>query len=313
VLKKSHYISVGSYIPNKVITNFDLEKTLDTSDEWITKRTGIKTRYITENESTADLAFKACKNCLDNANFNPKDLDAIIVATCTSDQNIPSVANLVQNRLNATNAFSFDINAACSGFVYALTVVDSMIASGKIKNAVIIGVDVMSKIVDWNDRNTCILFGDGAGAMIISSEKNTDSLGIISDQLYCDATLTEILHINSNGKITMDGKIVFENAVRKLTDKIKNILDLNNLSVEDINLFIMHQANIRIIDSIAQKLNIKSEQIISTVQDFANTSAASIPITLDVARKQNKIKDKDMVLFAAVGAGLTYGVSLMQI
>ena len=325
--KKSHFISVGSFLPETVLTNHDLAKIVDTSDEWITKRTGIKERRIADKYSVSDLALNAAKNCLLSIkNFDPGDLSAIIVATSTPDKNMPSVANIVQHGLCANNAFSFDLNAACSGFLYSVSVADALIKSDKASSVLIIGVDKMSKIVDWTDRNTCVLFGDGAGAMLVSSDpkyfktdisdhdiSDQSFCGIFYDSLCCDASLKSELETDAKGKITMNGRKIFETAVKKLSIAIESALFKSNIGAECIDLFIFHQANIRIIESLSKKLNISKDKVVTTIEECANTSAATIPITLDKAKKDGRLKHGNKVVLAAMGAGFTWGVCLLKI
>lgn len=320
----SHFCSVGSYLPEKVLTNADLEKILDTSDEWITQRTGIKSRHIAKGgELTSDLGTKAALDCLKQINFPVEKIEAIIVATCTPDKTFPSTANIIQNKLECNNAFSFDIQAACSGFLYALSIGDSFILNKKIQNVLIIGADIMSSLINWQDRGTAILFGDGAGAVLLEAKETNQeeekASGLIFCNLYCEASLTNILYTDggiaenqSAGTIVMDGRKVFEAAVKKLTSIIKRDLASNNIIIDQIGHFIMHQANSRMIESIAKKLEIPIEKTVITVGTHGNTSAASIPLALSEIYKQGAIKQGDLILFAAVGAGLTLSVCLFR-
>lgn len=310
-MKKSSFLSFGSHLPEKVLTNLALEGLVDTSDEWIIRRTGIKTRHIVENEDVCELALRASIDCLERAKgFSKTSLDAIIVATCTSPKRLPAVANIVQAGLGLErNILSFDINAACTGFLYALSIVDAMIASGKVSKVLLVGAEAMSTIVDWSDRNTCVLFGDGAGAVLISA---ADSGGILYEHMACDSSLEGALSAEVGGTLQMDGRSVFEAAVKKLTVAVKNALEVSGITVQEVDYFVMHQANIRIIDHISEKIGIERSKVVVTVDHHANTSAASIPITLAHLSSRTPIKKGDKILFAAMGAGFTYGVTIFE-
>lgn len=308
----SKITSVGSYLPEKVLTNSDLAKFVDTSDEWVKSRTGIKKRHIVENQLTSDLGYLAAKNAIDKINFNVLDIDAIIVATTTPDRTFPSTATIIQEKLGANNAFAFDIQAVCTGFVYALDIANNFIKSGQYENILVIGTETLSKILDWKDRNSCVLFGDGAGAFILS--KSNDESGVLSSCLYSDGSLREILQTNggvslnqSAGKITMSGKEVFKHAVEKMSDSIIKSLEIANLTLEDVDYVVSHQANIRILKSVAKKLKLKDNQSIIAVDKHANTSAASIPLALDDYLQNNELKKGDIIVMNALGAGLTWG------
>ncbi|APR98503.1 beta-ketoacyl-ACP synthase III [Wolbachia endosymbiont of Folsomia candida] len=319
-MNKSFILSTGSYLPEKILTNDEISLKVDTNDEWIRQRTGITQRHIAgEGELTSDLAVKAAKNAIKNAEISANDLDLIIVATTTPDKTFPSCATIVQNKLECENAFAFDVQAACSGFIYAVTVADSLIKSNnKIKHALVIGAETMTRIVDWEDRSTCILFGDGAGAVIIKSEMNVaSSRGIIATNLHSDGNV-DILCTNggisstgNSGTICMNGREVFKHAVDKLTALIEETLKDNNLKITDIDWLIPHQANIRIIEAVAKKLEFPVEKVINTVDKHANTSAASIPLALDYAIKESKIKPGSLTLLISIGAGLTWGSVLL--
>lgn len=310
----SQIISSGSYLPEKIVTNFDLEKTTDTTNEWIVERTGINQRHIAgENELTSDLGFFAAKNALINAGLEALDIDLIILATTTPDLTFPSSATTIQAKLGAKNAFAFDVQAVCSGFVYALNVADNFIKAGQIKNALVIGADILSRIVDWSDRNTCVLFGDGAGAVVLQSVEDKN-IGILASGLYSDGSLNSILNTSggvssskTSGFIQMQGKEVFKHAVDKMTKSVIDVLAKVNLQPKDIDWLIPHQANARILSAVAKKLDLEEEKVIMTVAQHANTSAASIPLALDFALKNNKIKKGDLIVFEALGAGLTWG------
>lgn len=320
-MNKSFILSTGSYLPEKILTNNDISLIVDTNDEWIRQRTGITQRHIAdEGELTSDLAVEAAKNAMKNAEISANDVDLIIVATTTPDKTFPSCATIVQNKLKCKNAFAFDVQAACSGFIYAVTVADSLIkTNNKIKYVLVIGAEIMSKIVDWQDRSTCVLFGDGAGAVIMKSETNTaSSRGIISASLYSDGnvdmlcTSGGISSTGSAGTIYMNGREVFKHAVDKLTALIEETLKHNNLKITDIDWLIPHQANIRIIEAVTKKLELLIEKVISTVDKHANTSAASIPLALDYAVKESKVKPGNLTLLVSIGAGLTWGSVLLR-
>ena len=274
-----------------------------------------------ENELTSHMAANAAKDALKDANLSASDIDAIIVATTTPDRVFPSVAVMVQNIIGAnTTSFAFDVQAVCSGFIYALATADSMIKSGQCKNILVIGAEKMSNILDWNDRGTCVLFGDGAGAVILSANNDEKSnSNILNHTLYSDGSLQDILYVNggvglskSSGIIKMEGKTLFKHAVDKLSNAINDCLRKENLTKDDINVFIPHQANIRILQQVATKIGISDDKIIITVEDHANTSAASIPLALNYTKKSNMIIKGDVLLLAAIGGGLTWGATLIR-
>ncbi|MBR9983501.1 MAG: ketoacyl-ACP synthase III [Wolbachia endosymbiont of Homalodisca vitripennis] len=317
-MNKSFILSTGSYLPKKTLSNDEIALMVETSDEWIRQRTGIAQRHIADKrELTSDLAVNAAKNAIEKAQISVDEIDSIIVATTTSDKTFPSCATIVQNKLKCKNAFAFDVQAACSGFIYAVTVADSFIKSNdRIKYALVIGAEIMSRIVDWKDRSTCVLFGDGAGAVIIKSEMGKS--GIISTNLYSDGNVDilctngEVSSTDNSGKICMNGAEVFKYAVDKLISSVKEALRCNNLKITDIDWLIPHQANIRIIKAVVEKLDFPIEKVINTVDKHANTSAASIPLALDYAIQKSKIKSGNLVLLIAIGAGLTWGSVLLR-
>jgi 3-oxoacyl-[acyl-carrier-protein] synthase-3 len=320
-LNKSFILSNGSYLPKKILTNNEIALTVDTSDEWIRKRTGIIQRHIVDQEEfTSDLAVEAAKNAMRNAEILSDDVDLIIVATTTPDKTFPSCATIVQNKLKCKNAFGFDVQATCSGFIYAVTVADSLIKSNnKIKHALVIGAETMTRIVDWKDRSTCVLFGDGAGAVIMKSGTNpANSRGIISTNLYSDGNVDALCtsggvsSTGNSGKICMNGKEVYRYAIDKLAILIEQTLKDNNLKIADIDCLVPHQANIRIIEAVSKKLALPIEKVISTVDKHANTSAASIPLALDYGIQKLKIQPGNLVLLIAIGAGLTWGSVLLR-
>ena len=311
-------IGVGSYLPDKVLTNFDLEKIVDTTDEWITQRTGIHERHIAaEGQSTSDMAVEAVKLALANAQISITDIDMIICATTTPDLTFPSTACLIQNKLGLDKPIiAFDIQAVCSGFVYALSIANDMMHGGKIKHAVIIGADKMSSLIDWKDRSTCVLFGDGAGAVVLQA---TEETGIIDTEIKANGTYSDILKTTGGtsttataGNIYMDGRGVFKHAVEKMTSSIREITASNNMTLDDIALIVPHQANYRILSLVAEKLGIPDDKFMLTIGEHANTSSASIPLALDVALKQGKIRKGDNIILEALGGGLTWGAVLVR-
>ncbi len=316
---RSKIISTGSYLPEKIMTNSDLEKVVDTSDEWIFQRSGIKQRHIAaDDQSTADMAVIAAKNAIEQAGISPEDIDGIVVATTTPDQTFPSVAVRVQSALDVPVGVAFDVQAVCTGFVYALSVADNFIKAGQLKRILVIGAEKMSAILNWEDRTTCVLFGDGAGAVILEAQEGGDA-GILSSHLYADGRLKDILYTDGgvsttgeSGHIVMHGREVFKHAVNLMADAVRKALEENKLEASDINWLVPHQANIRIIEATAKKLSLPMERVVVTVENHGNTSAASIPLAFDHAMRSGKIKDGDLVLFEALGGGLTWGSALVR-
>jgi 3-oxoacyl-[acyl-carrier-protein] synthase-3 len=313
----SKIIGCGSYLPEKVLTNADLELTLDTTDEWITTRTGIKKRHIiSADQFTSDLAFEASKNALSNANLEPNDIDLIIVATTTPDKVFPSTACILQHKLGILECAAFDIQAVCSGFIYALSVADKFIKTSSAKNVLVVGADAMSRITDYSDRSNAILWGDGSGAVILSSSKDE---GILSTHIHAKGEHVELLHVPRKDEqgvkdtIEMKGNQVFKMAVNTLDMIVDETLRANNLDKEDIDWVVPHQANIRILEATAKKLNMSMDKVIITIDEQGNTSAASIPLALDFGIKQNKIKPGHLILMEAFGGGFTWGSALIRI
>ena len=309
--KYSRIISTGSYLPEKILTNYDLEKMVDTSHDWIFERTGINQRHIAdENESTVDMAYKASLKSLERSNINAEDIDMIIVATTTPERAFPSTAVLLQNKLDIKDCFAFDINAACTGFIYALDVADKYIRNNSINNILVVGAEKMSSLVDWSDRNTCVLFGDGAGAVIISSSNNP---GIISSTIGSNGSYKDLLTVNPDSDfIEMKGNDVFKIAVNTMGKIARETLDQYDLKIDDVDWLIPHQANSRIINAIAKKISLPSEKIIMTVGNHGNTSAASIPLAIDYAVESGDLKKEDTILLEAFGAGFTWGSTLLK-
>jgi len=316
---KSKITATGSYLPNKILTNADLEKLVETTNDWIVDRTGISKRHVVaENELTSDLAFNAAKKTLENSKISASEIEMIIVATTTPDLTFPSTATTLQAKLGASKAFAFDIQAVCSGFVFALNCADNFIRSGQVKNALVVGAESLSRIVDWSDRNTCVLFGDGAGAVLLEATTEENS-GIIACDLHSDGTLNDILKTSGGpalnqkaGVIEMAGKEVFKHAVDKMSKSVLSALAKAGMTTKDIDLLIPHQANLRILNAVATRLELPPEKVIITVQDHANTSAASIPLALDHANKNAKLKKGDVVVLEALGGGLTWGSIVLK-
>jgi 3-oxoacyl-[acyl-carrier-protein] synthase-3 len=319
-MKRASIIGTGSYVPDKVLTNSELEKMVETSDEWIMDRTGIKERRVSaDNEATSDLAFEAAKKALESAKIDPKELELIIVGTSSPDMLFPSTACIIQDKIGAVNAAAFDVSAACTGFNYALAASSSFIESGLYNNVMVIGADTLTKYLDWTDRNTCILFGDGAGAVILKA--TNDGSGILSNHLGAEGNKGKCLIMPGGGSrdpeakkrfIWMDGKEVFKFAVKVLPKCIKAVLEKADLKISDISLLIPHQANIRIIDFAMKIFGLSKDKVYVNLDRYGNTSAASIPIALDEAVKEGKIKKGDIVVLAGFGAGLTYGANVVK-
>jgi 3-oxoacyl-[acyl-carrier-protein] synthase-3 len=317
----------GSFAPEKLLTNDDLEKMVDTSDQWITTRTGIKVRHITkDNETTAYLSTQAAKRALEVANLDPADLELIIVATITPEMVFPSTASFVQRSLHASKAWVFDLAAACSGFVYGLSIVQQFIESGRLKNALVIGAETLTKITDWTDRTSCILFGDGAGAFVLE-RKEDGQKGIIYSTMHSDGDRWEALNCQAYGslypadkklddpkKIYMQikGREVYQQAIRRIVETVNECLDHCRLSMDDIKMVISHQMNARIIESAAKRLEIPDEKVFININEYGNTSAASVPIAFDDCAKKGQIKRGDLIILVAFGAGLTWGANVVE-
>lgn len=314
----SRIISTGSYLPQHIMTNYDLSKLVDTSDEWITTRTGIKQRHIANaNETTSYMAAQAGETAIARSGMSKDDIDLIIVATTTPDKTFPSTAAMAQAALKIKRAAAFDIQAVCSGFIYALAIADSMIKSGNFKNALVIGSEKMSALVDWKDRSTCVLFGDGAAAVVLTYAKESDRGVMLSQEICADGKLANILCTSGGvattkdiGAIMMEGREVFRKAVESMSSSITNLVAKHKLTYADISWIIPHQANVRIINYIAQKLDIDESKFIITVDKHANTSAASIPLALDYAR--SKFREGDLIVMTAAGGGFTWGALLLR-
>lgn len=319
-------VGLGMSAPPKTLTNEDLEKIVETSDEWITERTGIKARRIAERGSaTSDLCLEAARKALADAGVAPEELDFILVGTCTPDMPLPSTACFLQMKLDARNAFAVDLNAACAGFVYSLTTADALIRAGRGKKGLVVGGEILSSVTDYTDRATCILFGDGAGAAVLS--ECSDGEGILSCHLHSDGSLWELIHAPGGGTvhpygpeveerrmhaIRMSGNEVYKHAVTKLVEVSLEALIHNGVDISDVSLFVPHQANKRIIDAVGKRLGIPADLVFLNLAQYGNTSAASIPIALAEAKAQGRFREGDLVLLAAFGGGLTWGSALLR-
>ena len=313
----------GSYLPEQVVTNADLAKKMDTSDEWIQQRTGIRQRHIAaDGELTSHLAIKASERALAHAGLKASDLDLIVLATATPDETFPATATRVQAELGMTRGATFDVQAVCAGFVYGLSVADSLIKNGLASTALVIGAETFSRILDWNDRGTCVLFGDGAGAVVLRAEKGkgtTADRGVLANALHSDGRQHDILYVDggpsstrTTGFLRMEGKEVFKHAVVNMAAVVGEVLAKAGFETKDIDWLVPHQANKRIIDSTGRKLGLPPERVVVTVDRHANTSAASIPLALDAAVKDGRIKKNDLLLLEGIGGGLAWGASLVR-
>ena len=318
----------GAYLPEKILTNQDLEKSLDTSDAWITERTGIRERRIAaEEESSSSMAAKAGKQALEDGGISPEDVDMIIVCTSSPDVLFPSTACFVQNELQAFGSAAYDISAVCSGFIFGLSVAEQYLKTGRYEHILLIGSEVNSRIVDWSDRSTCILFGDGAGALLLKRVEQKKSLGILSTHIYSDGSLSDLIcvpggigrtginkqdMVDKKYFIKMAGNATFKVAVKRMTEVIQEALGFNGLSIEEIGLLIPHQANERIILAVAERLKYPMEKVLMNIHKYGNTSAASIPIGINEARRNSRIQPGETSVLGAVGAGLTWGAAVIK-
>jgi len=313
---------VGHYLPERVVPNAEFEKTLDTSDEWIKARSGIERRHFAaEGETTSDLAAKAAKAALAMAKMDGDDIDAIVLATSTADLTFPSAATMVQHAIGNTSGYAFDVQAVCAGFVYALSNANALIASGQADRVLVIGAETFSRIMDWTDRATCVLFGDGAGALVLEAEEgtgDTSDRGILSVDLNSDGRYKDLLYVDggvstqNSGMLRMQGPELFRHAVEKLAQTADAALEKVGLGAEDVDWIVPHQANIRIIQSTAKKLGVGMDRVVVTVQDHGNTSAASIPLALSVGVANGQIKQGDLVVTEAIGGGLAWGAVVIR-
>ena len=317
---RSQIIGCGSYLPEKVLTNEELAATVDTSDDWIVERTGIRQRHIAaDGELTSDLAFQAAEMALGDAGMTAQDLDLIVLATTTPDKTFPATATKVQAMLGMTGGAAFDVQAVCSGFLYGLSVGDNFIKAGQAENVLVIGAETFSRIIDWQDRATCVLFGDGAGAVVLKNGSTADGKGILSTHLHSDGRLNDILYVDGGpsssknvGHVRMAGREVYRHAVINLSSIVQEAVEANGLTPADIDWVVPHQANKRILDSTTRKLSLDAGRVIITVERHANTSAASIPLALDEAIRDGRIQPGHLVLMEALGGGLTWAASLVR-
>ncbi|MEQ9693479.1 beta-ketoacyl-ACP synthase III [Shimia sp. SDUM112013] len=314
---------VGHYLPDRVVPNSEFEKSLDTSDEWIRSRSGIERRHFAaEDQTTSDLAFEAARHALENAGMQADDIDGIVVATSTPDLTFPSVATMLQQKLGMTRGFGFDVQAVCAGFIYALTNANALILSGQCKTVLVVGAETFSRIMDWEDRATCVLFGDGAGALVLQAEVgngNTEDRGILSADLNSDGQYRDMLFVDggvsttgTSGKLRMQGNALFRQAVEKLTSTAHTALEKIGLTDDSVDWIVPHQANIRIIQGTAKKMGVPMDRVIVTVQDHGNTSAASIPLALSVGVERGQIKQGDLLVTEAIGGGLAWGSVVLR-
>ncbi|MEP2680564.1 MAG: beta-ketoacyl-ACP synthase III [Sulfitobacter sp.] len=312
----------GHYLPARVVENAEFEATLDTNDEWIRSRSGIERRHFAaEGETTSTMASAAARKALEDAGRDVSDVDAIVVATSTPDLTFPSAATMVQAELGMTSGFAFDVQAVCAGFVYALANANALIVSGQARNVLVIGAETFSRIMDWTDRSTCVLFGDGAGALLLEAQEGSDSpsdRGILATDLNSDGRYRDLLYVDggvstgTTGYLRMQGNQVFRHAVEKLAATANTAMDRAGVSAEDVDWIVPHQANIRIIQGTAKKLNLPMERVVVTVQDHGNTSAASIPLALSVGRERGQIKQGDLIVTEAIGGGLAWGSVVLR-
>ncbi len=320
---RSVILGCGSYLPARVLTNDDLAKIVDTSDAWIFDRTGIKRRHVaSDGETTSDLALEAAKRALKHADTNVADLDLVIVATTTPDETFPATATTIQARLGMTRGAAFDVQAVCTGFIYGLSVADNFIRAGQAKTVLVIGAETMSRILDWKDRGTCVLFGDGAGAAVLSAAESsgaTTDRGILNTKIFSDGRLHDLLYVDGGvsstrtaGHLRMQGREVFKHAVTNIANAIEQSTLAAGLTPHDIDWFVPHQANQRILDGTARKLGIRPERVISTIAEHGNTSAASVPLALTAAVADGRIKRGQLVLMEAMGGGFTWGAALVR-
>lgn len=325
--RRSKILGCGSYLPERVVTNAELAKTVDTSDEWIVERSGIRQRHIaSDGQFTSDLALKAAERALEHASIKAKNVNMVIVATTTPDNTFPATATKVQHNLGMTSGAAFDIQAVCSGFIFALSVADNMIKGGQADTIVVIGAETFSRILDWEDRGTCVLFGDGAGAVVLQAspddvpdEDTITAQGILSTHIHSNGSTRDLLYVDGGpsstqtvGHVRMVGREVFRHAVTNLANIVGETLDAHGLHSDDLDWLVPHQANKRILDSTVRKLGMSADRVVVTVDRHANTSAASIPLALDEAVKDGRIKRGDLVLMEAMGGGLTWGSGLVR-
>ncbi|PZN95050.1 MAG: 3-oxoacyl-ACP synthase [Alphaproteobacteria bacterium] len=320
---RARIIGTGSYLPQRILSNAELAARVDTSDEWIVERTGIRQRHIAaEGEFTSDLATAAARKALESCSLTPDDVDLIVVATATPDQTFPACATVVQHKLGMIHGVAFDVAAVCSGFLYALQVADALITSGAYRTALVIGAETFSRLLDWEDRGTCVLFGDGAGAVVLRAETGAgtgDDRGILATRLHSDGRYNDLLYVDggpgstgTTGKLRMKGREVFRHAVTNLAAVMTETLGAAGLDPADVAWVIPHQANLRILEGTAKKLGLPIERVVVTVDGHANTSAASVPLALDVAVRDGRVKANDLLLLEAMGGGFTWGAAAVR-
>ncbi len=317
----SRLLGTGSALPKRVVSNAELAEQIDTSDEWIVERTGIRQRYIAgEDETTASLAIAAWKAALDDAGLTPADIDLVVLAAATPDNTFPATATKVQHALGCNGGVAFDVAAVCSGFLYAMTTADSLLRTGTGTRALVIGAETFSRILDWSDRTTCVLFGDGAGAVVLESPGLSEgNSGVLASRLHADGAQHDLLYVDGGpsttqtvGHLRMRGREVFRHAVVNLAQVLGEVIEAAGVSASDLDWIVPHQANARILDATAKKLGIPPEKIVVTVDQHANTSAASVPLALDLARRDGRIKSGDLVMLEAMGGGFTWGACLLR-
>ena len=313
---------VGGYLPEKVLTNDDLSKMVDTDDQWITERSGIKRRHIAaDGELTSDIAVEASKVALEKAGLTPDDIDLIVVATATPDRTFPATATIVQNKLGVQRGAAFDVQAVCAGFVFALTTADNFLARGQFDRALVIGAETFSRIIDWSDRSTCVLFGDGGGAVILERQTidEAEGRGVLGSHLRTDGRFGELLYVDGGpsstqtvGHLRMVGNQVFKHAVTKISDSMRSLTTSTGIDLSDIDWIVPHQANQRILDAVARNLGLPEGRVVSTVADHGNTSAASVPLAMSCRMDEDGIKEGDLVMIEAIGGGLSWGSALIR-
>lgn len=322
MIRRAVLLGTGSALPPRAVSNAELAQTVDTSDEWIRERTGIQNRHIAgDGETTATLATEAARKALDAAGVDPSEIGLIVLATATPDQTFPASATIVQAALGINDCVAFDVAAVCSGFLYAISVADNMIRGGAADKAIVIGSETFSRILDWEDRGTCVLFGDGAGAVVLGAEESEDGArGILATKLHADGRHNQLLYVDGGpsttgtvGKLRMRGQEVFRHAVVNLASVMREVLEAANLTADAVDWLVPHQANARILEATARKLGLSPDKVIMTVDRHANTSAASVPLALDVAVRDGRIKAGDLVVLEAMGGGFTWGASVLRI
>ncbi len=322
-MRRSVVLGTGSALPRRKLSNAELASMVDTSDEWIVERTGIRNRHVAApDETTSSLATASARQALEAAGIDARSIDLIVLATATPDQTFPATATIVQNELGCNGGIAFDVAAVCSGFLYALGVADAMLVSGAANRALVIGAETFSRILDWEDRTTCVLFGDGAGAIVLEAREETSNKprGVLATKLHADGQHNQLLYVDGGpsttgtvGKLRMKGREVFRHAVTNLTSVMFEVLELAGVSMDEIDWLVPHQANARILEATAKKLGLAKDQVIITIDQHANTSAASVPLALDAAVRDGRVKQGDLIMLEAMGGGFTWGASLIRL